>query len=301
MLNRQIRGDAIWYTSDLLDPLTCSVDTTDGKHALRICHAFSTRRGGVSREEYLSDMNFGLTLGEDPALTRENYRRLAAIAGIPYTHLLCADQTHTARVLTVGRAQRGMGLMRPSSALLSADDADAAVSGFDGFVTRESGVALSIRVADCVPILFCDPENAVIGACHAGWRGTLDGIACNTVSAMERLGANRGRVRAVIGHAVGLCCYVVDRAFRDRFTQKLGDTLCAQFFSEENGRILCDLRACNRLLLLSYGLLPQNIDTSTLCTCCHPDIFHSHRYAQAHQGGRRGLMACVISMEETEE
>lgn len=274
------------------------------KNLPRIVSGFATRHGGVSTLAHLSDLNFGFSVGEERATTLENYRRFSAALEIPYSAMLCANQTHTARVLTVDRTYCGMGLDRTFAEVLSGTaDADAAESGFDGFVTRESGVALVVRAADCVPILFWDPTNHVIGACHAGWRGTVGGIAAETVQKMCALGAAPETVCAAIGPAVCLDCYEVDDAFRETFSAALGTAVCEKIFAkspnyENKDKWHCDLRLCNALLLEAAGLLPGHIDNSALCTCCHPEMFHSHRYAVKHNGGKRGLgCGCVAMME----
>ncbi len=313
-MHRHENGHAVWFSSTLFSnirsypqPVDNSVGNTvvyRGKpmQKLRLVHGFSTKHGGVSHLPHISDLNFGFSVGEDRATTLENYRCFAKTLGIGEDHMLCANQTHTTRILTVDETHRGMGLSVPYEALLDTATAD---EGFDGFVTATPDVALVIRVADCVPILFWDPENRVIGACHAGWRGTIGGIAAKTVDAMEALGADRHTIRAAIGHAVGVCCYEVDDAFYETFLHSLGETICAQIFRkseeyENPGRWHCDLRSCNRILLEEAGLAPENIDVSEHCTCCHHELFHSHRYAMKHTGGKRGLMAACISMETIE-
>ncbi len=266
---------------------------------VEIRHGFSTKHGGVSHLPYISDLNFGFSVGEDRETTLENYRRFARTLGIGESHMLCANQTHTTRVLTVDETYRGMGLSVPYHALLDETTAD---EGFDGFVTKTPDVALVVRAADCVPILFCDPENGVIGACHAGWRGTVGGIAAKTVEAMCEIGAARQHIRAAIGHAVGLCCYEVDDAFYETFVNTLGKDVCNVIFCKSDDydnpeKWHCDLRTCNRILLEHAGLTPEHIDVSEHCTCCHHELFHSHRYAMKYCGGKRGLMAACISME----
>lgn len=87
----------------------------------------------------------------------------------------------------------------------------------DAVVTATPGIVLGIVTADCGPILFADAEAGVIGAAHAGWRGAVDGVLDNTIAAMERLGARRERIAAVIGPTIAQPSYEVDAAFRDRF------------------------------------------------------------------------------------
>lgn len=314
MMVRRENGHAVWFSSTLFSNIQSYPQSVDnsvenmsayrGKpmQKVRLVHGFSTKHGGVSHLPHISDLNFGFSVGEERATTLENYRCFAKTLGIGAGHMLCANQTHTTRVLTVDDTYRGMGLSVPYEALLDEKIAD---EGFDGFVTSSPDVALVVRAADCVPILFCDPENGVIGACHAGWRGTVGGIAAKTVEAMCDIGAEKQHIRAAIGHAVGLCCYEVDDGFYETFLHSLGENVCNQIFRksedyENPDRWHCDLRSCNRILLESSGLAPEHIDVSEHCTCCHPELFHSHRYAMKHNGGKRGLMAACISMETIE-
>ncbi len=314
MMIRHENQHAIWFTSSIFDDIRSYPQVVDnsvgnsgtdrGKplNKVRLIHGFSTKHGGVSHLPYISDLNFGFAVGEDRETTLENYRCFARTLGVGEDHMLCANQTHTTRVLTVDETYRGMGLSVPYEALLDEITAD---EGFDGFVTVSPDVALVVRVADCVPILFWDPEHRVIGACHAGWRGTVGGIAPKTVDAMCAVGADRKSIRAAIGHAVGLCCYEVDDGFYETFLQTLGENVCAQIFRKSDqyddpDKWHCDLRTCNRILLENAGLAPEHIDVSEHCTCCHSELFHSHRYAMKHNGGKRGLMAACISMETIE-
>ena len=314
MMVRHDAGNAVWFTSSIFDDIRSypqvvdkSVENRGTDHGkpmqkVRMIHGFSTKHGGVSHLPHISDLNFGFSVGEDRETTLENYRCFARTLGIGDGHMLCANQTHTTRVLTVNETYRGMGLSVPYEALLDETLAD---GGFDGFVTKTPDVALVVRAADCVPILFWDPEHGVIGACHAGWRGTVGGIAANTVDTMCAVGAERRSIRAAIGHAVGLCCYEVDDGFYETFLHNLGENVCSRIFRksedyENPDRWHCDLRMCNRILLEEAGLASEHIDVSEHCTCCHNELFHSHRYAMKHTGGKRGLMAACISMETIE-
>ena len=314
MMVRHDAGNAVWFTSSIFDDIrsypqvvdksveNCGTDHGKPMQKVRMIHGFSTKHGGVSHLPHISDLNFGFSVGEDRETTLENYRCFARTLGIGDGHMLCANQTHTTRVLTVNETYRGMGLSVPYEALLDETLAD---GGFDGFVTKTPDVALVVRAADCVPILFWDPEHGVIGACHAGWRGTVGGIAANTVDAMCAVGANRRSIRAAIGHAVGLCCYEVDDGFYETFLHNLGENVCSRIFRkseeyENPDKWHCDLRTCNRILLEQAGLASEHIDVSEHCTCCHNELFHSHRYAMKHTGGKRGLMAACISMETIE-
>jgi YfiH family protein len=163
-----------------------------------VAHAFFTRRGGVSGGIYAS-RNCGLGSSDEQAAiveNRERCRRALAGAG----RLVTIYQVHSCDVLQVEEPW----------------EAEAAPKA-DAMVTDRPGIALGILTADCAPILFVDPDEGIIGAAHAGWKGAFGGIAVATVAAMERLGADRSRIRAAIGPCIGRASYEVGPEFRDRF------------------------------------------------------------------------------------
>ncbi len=164
-------------------------------------HGFFTRRGGVSGGLYES-LNCGLGSGDDAGAVRENRRRAARALGADTDRLATVYQVHGT---TVSVIDSHWTPSHPPEA--------------DGMVTDRTGVALGILTADCAPVLMADERASVIGACHAGWRGALDGITDATIAAMERLGARRDRIRAAIGPCIAQRSYQVGDEFRDRFIE----------------------------------------------------------------------------------
>ncbi len=250
---------------------------------LPVRHAFSTRLGGVGTGEATASLNLVPGELEDESVTRENLRLFSEAVGFSLSRLVSLRQVHSARVLRVSGADAGKGLT------VFADDTA------DGYVTAERGLFIAVRTADCVPILLCDPESGVVGALHAGWRGTFAGIAPAGVERMEEAGADRRRIRAVIGPSIAGPCYETGEEVRDAASDRprLRDAVFTP--SPRAGRFFCDLPLANRLLLLEAGLSPENIELSGLCTHCREDLFFSHRRMQ----GRRGTMLSVIGLEET--
>lgn len=161
-------------------------------------HAFFTRVGGVSKGLYAS-LNGGLGSQDAPERVAENRARMCAQLGLPRDRLVSLYQVHSADVVTV---EAPFAAERPKA---------------DAMVTRVPGLALGIATADCGPILFADPENGVVGAAHAGWKGALTGVIGATVSAMEALGARRSRIVAVLGPTIGQASYEVGPDFVARF------------------------------------------------------------------------------------
>lgn len=237
-------------------------------------HGFSTRSGGVSRPVHLATMNLGRNLGDDPASVDENYRRFCRCIGVDPESVVYTDQVHSADVVTVGAEDAGKSFT------------------CDGFVTAERGITLSVRTADCVPILFWHPRG-VIGACHAGWRGTVAHIQRETVRKMCELGADVDGIRCAVGAAIRLCCYEVGEDFVDAVRQTAGDELCDRFIARGKWeKPHADIVGMNVALLLEAGLKADNISVCGECTCCRPDVFFSHRAS----GGKRGVMAAMISL-----
>ena len=167
-----------------------------------IRHAFFTRQGGVSQGIYAS-LNGGVGSSDDPGHVAENRRRMTARLGVAPDALASLYQVHSADVVTVERAwAQGE---RPKA---------------DGMVTNRPGLALGIATADCGPVLFADPHAGVIGAAHAGWRGAVTGVLEATLEAMERLGARRSKIVAVLGPTIGQAAYEVGPDFAARFGEE---------------------------------------------------------------------------------
>ncbi len=174
-------------------------------------HRFFTRQGGVSTGLFTS-LNCGYGSADNPDNVRENRRRAAATFGLGETDLLTLHQIHSTQVLTVG-AERWTSPGAPRA---------------DGLVTDRPGVALGAMAADCAPVLLADATAGVIGAAHAGWRGALAGVVDATIAAMEKLGARRENIAAVIGPCIGRASYKVGPEFPAPFLAQ--DEANAAFF-----------------------------------------------------------------------
>ncbi len=237
-------------------------------------HGFSTRIGGVSKEPHLAEMNMGRNLGDDPEAVEENYRRIGAAIGFDPKSIVYTNQIHSATVLTVGKNDIGK------------------IFDCDGFVTSEPGVTLAVRTADCVPILLYDPQAGVIGAVHAGWRGTAGKIQQEAVKKMTELSAEAQNIKAAIGACIHKCCYTVGEDFQNTLYDLLGSGLTDRYVTKEGEVLRADLAELNRELLILQGVRPENISVSPDCTCCMPDLYFSHRASK----GKRGVMSAFISL-----
>ncbi len=246
---------------------------------LSIPHGFATRHGGISQAPHLSSLNLGYDLGDDDAVVDENrVRFFTAALGIRFsnTAVVSARQIHSSTVAFVTKSDLG----RTNLAL-------------DALVTTETGLPLFIKTADCCPLLFHDPIACVIAAAHAGWRGSVNRIAQNTVSVMYRCGARPENIRCAIGPSIHACCYEVGEDFISAVNASLPPHLASLTLQyTKDGSVHADLIALNRALLIESGLSDAHIDILSRCTCCESDNFFSHRASK----GKRGLGGGIIML-----
>ena len=248
-----------------------------------INHAFSTRIGGVSEGAYKS-MNLNFKRGDDPEKVTENYRIFCRAAGFDFDSLVSSSQDHNTFVRRVTKADCGIGITRPHD-----------IQSVDALVTDEPGVTLVTHYADCTPLLFADPEKRVIALAHAGWRGTVGKIGEVVVEKMEEdFGCDPSDIIAVVGPAIGECCYEVDTPVFEQFASLT--ELKPAYFTKSLGRgkYLINLKETNRRMLMEAGLLSINITISDVCTKCNSGLMFSHR---AH-GAQRGGLIAMMSIKE---
>ena len=156
----------------------------------------------------------------------------------------------------------------------------------DAILTQRVGEWVGIRTADCVPLLIADPYTQVVGAIHAGWRGTVAEIACRTVETMvSEYGSDPTTLVAAIGPCISACCFEVGPEVGQQFEAAFPERI-------EFGRV--DLPEANRRQLLRAGLSEKNIDTSGICTACDESEFHSWR----RDKDRSGRMVAAIQIRQ---
>jgi YfiH family protein len=163
----------------------------------------------------------------------------------------------------------------------------------DGIVSNDDRVAVAVRVADCAPILLADTTRRAVAAVHAGWRGTMQGIAGEAVAAMTReFGCRAEDLIAGIGPCLGLCCGEMGPEVVEMFRAAgHGEGRIGRWFQTgTSGRPYFDLWLANREQLEAAGMKPDRIFMSGLCSRSHPDVFHSYRA----KGSGAGRMLGVI-------
>lgn len=234
-----------------------------------IAHGFFGRFG-VDGQDFNMSENFGTP--EDVGRNRAAALAAIGLDGLP---LAGVKQVHSAEVVT---------LTDPASA--------AARPEADGIVTALPGIVLGILTADCAPLLFADPAAGIIGACHAGWRGALDGILANTIKAMEALGARRNHIRAALGPTISGTNYEVGPAFAAEAIARNPDAQPHIFTPQGASREHFDLPGFIAADIKRLGL--QSFSIAGSCTLAHSERYFSHRHA-TQNGGKQGRQIAIIA------
>ena len=206
----------------------------------------------------------------------DDYARLAGHFGVESAHVVRVRQVHGAEILVL---REGEEAPPPGAA-----DADAIVS-------TNSALVISVRVADCVPVLLADRRGRVVAAVHAGWRGTAAGVSAATVRAIRTLGVAQADLVVAIGPSIGPCCYQVDAVVRDRFQADWPQSE-AWLSPDGDGRWKLDLWRANRDQLETEGVPAGAISVAESCTADHLVDWYSHR----KEGAGTGRMVAAIQL-----
>ncbi len=246
-----------------------------------IVHATSTRAGGVSTLPYTKSMNLGFKTDDSFETVKENYQIFCSAVGFTYKNLTHANQTHSSNILTVGEKDVGKGLFKERD-----------YENIDALITNLKNVPLAILTADCVPVLFCDTKNKVIGAAHCGWRGTFDKLQEKVVKKMAaQFNTNPEDVYVAVCPSVHSCCYEVSKDLAERF--KLEFPFLDKEIILQDSSYYLDLPEINRSILVKTGIPDKNIFVSDICTACNNEKLFSHRIT----GFKRGMIATIIELK----
>ena len=217
--------------------------------------------------------NVSLKMGDRSSATW-NRRTLLTHIGQDPKNLTLAHQVHGSRILRVEPADRGRG----------ASDAEDALPSADGLITTIPDCPVGVLVADCCCLLASDVEGRVVGAFHAGWRGTLAGIAVQAVKAFEEeFSIHPEGLRFWIGPAICGECYETGPEIWEEFSRMWGG-IC---LLDDPPRV--DLPGLNREQLVRAGVPRECIELSEICTLSNPQCF-SHRRGD-HPPGR--MLGCI--------
>lgn len=275
-----------------------------------LLHAFSTRRGGVSKPP-ASGLNLGLINSDRRGNVKRNRSMFLEQVGAQRFSLAWLRQIHSAAGYQVLGSSDGKVEYRPSGFALPSASQDQVPAG-DALMTDQPGILLSVRIADCLPVVLVDPRRRAVAAIHAGWRGALERVVEKTVGLMRRVfGSDPGGMLAALGPSIRACCYAVGQEVVDGFCGRFVNA--EQFFRQPPSQDpSCRLAARYPMLFLSghppghapkaesaahldlaavalhqlgrAGLLHTNIFVAPFCTACRTDLFFSHRREGAHTG-----------------
>jgi len=268
-----------------------------------LLHGFSTRQGGFSTCYGGKSLNLSLTQHDSESSVTHN-RAL-------FLHALGAEDEN-------GKTWPLVQVKQIHSSLIQRVETPSreALPG-DGLITSTPGLLLAIKTADCVPVLVADSKRKVVGAFHAGWRGTVARIAEKGIGEMRRhFGSVPRDLRAAIGPCIRRCCYVVGPEVRAQFESQFtyADELFHDVFNSNSlhvrypllfldrrapghgdpaSDIHLDLVEANRRQLEDAGLRSDHIEVADGCTACDTTRFFSHRAER----GKTGRMMAVIAIK----
>ncbi|MEM6532195.1 MAG: peptidoglycan editing factor PgeF [Myxococcota bacterium] len=234
-----------------------------------VTHAFTTREGGVSEGSYRS-LNLSTSSDDPRSNARENRDRVLAHLGRADARFVALRQVHGAQVVQVTAA---------ASRSIEAD----------GLWSRDRGAALAILVADCVPILFANRQGTVIGAVHAGWRGTRDKIPAVMVTRLVEAGVDPSDLVVALGPAISQDNFEIGpdvaSELRAAFPEA-GEAIRAG----KDDRSHADLWALNHQTLVAAGVAAGAVEVLRVCTVDQPELF-SHRRDDGVTGRQAGVIA----------
>ena len=301
----------------------------DWKQYSWLVHGFSTRQAGVStiygRGAGCGELNLGFTSTDSREnVTKNRQLFLEAVLAPEWK----ASRKSAQRSLQSTRKsplslrvlhQIHSGLVHHLAARADEDlslPASESLPRGDGAIAAEPGIVLGILTADCIPVLVADVRQRIVGAFHAGWRGTLARVVERGVGRMRaEFGSQPDDLTSAIGPGIGRCCYSVGEEVRGEFRSQFGyaDSLFEEVFdldpikekypmlfltarapghSNLGPSLHLDLPEANRRQLLAAGLRPEAIHALGFCTACDPKRFFSHRA----EHGFTGRMLSVIGV-----
>lgn len=245
----------------------------------KIAHFCTTRHGGVSVGNYAS-MNMSPFSGDNVEHQSENLNLLKK--KLNSTDLIIPFQTHGTEI----------GIINEDFIQKNFAERADLLNGVDALITKEPNVCIGVTTADCVPLIFYDPQLEVIAVAHAGWRGTCGRIAEKVVKRMqEEFGSHPQHINVVIGPSISGTVYNVGNELIDNFSS--AGFPVAEIFNTNNELIYLDLWKANQWLLESMGVPADHIQISEICTYTQHEKFFSAR----RLGLKSGRMLSAIMLK----
>ncbi|CAM5720802.1 putative Laccase domain protein [Streptomyces afghaniensis 772] [Streptomyces afghaniensis] len=246
---------------------------------------FTTKNGGKSKGDYAS-LNMAFHVNDQKDTVVANRKELAQKLSFPLEQWVGAVQTHQVHIVEVTQAHLGMG----------ASDYDSALKDTDGLFTFEKNILLTLCFADCVPLYFIHPATKAVGIAHAGWQGTVKGIAGEMMKVFASHKIPREEVLTIVGPSISERHYVVD----DRVINEIEKAIQSEhkpFTTISPGQYRLNLQEANKQILLESGMLESNIHLTDYCTYEDDAYFFSHR----RDKGNTGRMMSYIGWREEDE
>lgn len=237
---------------------------------------FTTRNGGKSEVPFKS-LNVGFHVNDDRDTVLENRKIIADLIKTPMDNWVSGEQVHGTSIAAVSSEDRGKGSTNLEKSIKEAD----------GLISNETSILLTGFFADCVPLFFIDPATNWFGIAHAGWKGTVGGIAGKMVQAFCTQGSQADNIKAAIGPSISAANYEVDDQVVSQIPEKWHEEAV---IPKEHSKYLIDLKKINELILLESGLNKDNISISSYCTSQNADLFFSHRRDKGKTGRMLGFI-----------
>ncbi len=206
----------------------------------------------------------------EPSAPNMDYSGISSELGLDKDNIIIPFQEHTANVAEYNSEVREY-------------------ISTDGLVTRERGVVLGTKVADCISLLFYDPVRHAIGNIHSGWRGTLQKIALNGVAEMaKKFGTNPTDLICVMCPSIRQDHFEVDTDVYEQF-KGIFPQIIDEITIPKNSKYYIDTVRCNSWMLEQVGMRPDRIIDCGLCTVCHSGLINSFRGNQDNEKHYRNL------------
>ncbi|MFC0474813.1 peptidoglycan editing factor PgeF [Robertmurraya beringensis] len=244
---------------------------------------FTTKNGGHSKNSF-STLNTGFHVGDQEQDVCLNRKVLSKSTGIPLSNWVGAEQTHDVHVKKVSVYDRGLGSNSYANALRDTD----------AFFTYDKNLLLTLCFADCVPLYFIAPKYEAIAIAHAGWKGTVGGIAKSVITVFKDENIPVSEIFAVIGPSICEKCYIVDDKVISYVENLVEDVEKKPYNRIKENLYHLDLKKLNKQILIKAGMIESNIQVTDLCTSCDSDYFFSHR----RDKGKTGRMMSFIGWKE---
>lgn len=230
--------------------------------------AFSTLRQGGGGEGNYGCFNITHYCGDSAENVAANRKLLCAELGIDNAHLVLPRQTHSVVVEVV-----------------TPDNLSAPLEGVDAVITNVEGVCIGVSTADCIPLLYFDPIQSVIAAVHAGWRGTVKGIAKKALQAMmEQFDTHPENVQVVVGPGISKTSFEVGEEVVEAFRNAGFAMESIHSMNAITGKSHLDLCEANVALLEAAGVKRENVQQSGICTYQSHETFFSARRLGINSG-----------------